>query len=113
HRMAGEFAGEETAGNQEALRLLETHDGLTVLVDQVMAVQDAQSNVAISGQVTNVKAEEGSTITLRFTLLDPEGAEIGQHDITVTAPAVDQTASFEGATAVEGEVAGWKYVVTP
>jgi tetratricopeptide (TPR) repeat protein len=115
HRMGGEFGDEAagTAGQQEALRLLEAHDALTVLIDQVMAQPDPEGNVRITGSLTNVKATEGSTVTVQFTLLDPSGASIGQQDVTVTAPAADQTVQFEATTTAEGEVAGWRYVVAP
>ena len=113
HRMAGEWGDEaaRNAGQQAALRLLEEHAALTVILDQVGAISDGEGNVTIRGTLKNVKAAEGSTVTLRFTLLDTEGATIGTHDVAVTAPAPDQTVEFESTTTSEGEVAGWKYVV--
>lgn len=116
HRMGGEWGDEaaRNAGQQAALRLLEAHGALTVHLDQVAAISDDDGNVEIRGMLKNVSLEEGSTVTLRFSLLDPEGATIGTHDVTVTAPAADQTVPFESTTTVEGEMAGWKYeVVAP
>jgi tetratricopeptide (TPR) repeat protein len=113
HRMTGDLGPEaqRDAMHQEALRLLEAHDALTVLVDGVSALPDGAGNVRIVGTLTNVKATEGSTVTLRFTIVDPSGAAIGTHDVTVTAPAADQTVPFESIAPLDGEVAGWKYVV--
>ncbi|HSJ33131.1 MAG TPA: tetratricopeptide repeat protein [Longimicrobiales bacterium] len=114
HRMGGDISGDEAkkeAGHQAALKLLEAHDALTVLVDEVSALPDAEGNVQIRGVVKNVKAAEGSTVTLKFTLLDSDGAAIGQQDVTVTVPAADMSVPFEATTTAEGEVAGWKYVI--
>jgi tetratricopeptide (TPR) repeat protein len=113
HRMSGEFGSdaEKEAGHQAALRLLESHDALTVVVDDVAALSDQEGNVTVRGVLKNVKATEGSTVTLRFTLLDTQGGEIGTEDIAVTAPAADETVPFETTTTVDGEVAGWKYEI--
>lgn len=113
HRMAGAFDGgaSANAGQQEALRLLEAHGALTVTLDQIIVQPNAEDGVTIRGMLTNVKATEGSTVTLRFTLLDLEGTEVGEQAITVTVPAAEQTVEFEGTAPTTGEVAGWKYVV--
>ena len=113
HRMAGDLGPEaqRDARHQDALRLLEAQDALAVLVEGVNAVPDMQGNVRITGTLTNVKAPEGSTVTVSFTLLDPQGASLGTQDVVVTVPAAEQTAAFEANAQVDGEVAGWKYVV--
>lgn len=113
HRMGGEFGtdAEREAGHQEALRLLEAHDALTVLVNDIMTTPDAEGNVQIRGTLTNVKATEGSTVTVRFSILGADGTAIGEQDVTVTVPAAEQTVPFEASTTVDGELAGWKYVI--
>ena len=113
-RMAGDISGDaakKEAGQQAALRLLEAHAALPVLVEEVSALPDGDGNIRIRGVVKNVKAPEGSNVMLRFTLLDSGGAAIGQQDITVAVPAADQSVPFEATTTAEGEVTGWKYVV--
>src|SRR5690606_3447885 len=114
HRMTGDLGPEaqRDAKHQEALRLLEAHDALTVTLDGVSAVQDESGGVRINGVLKNIKAPEGSTVSIRFTLLDPQGAELGTHDVTVTAPAADQAVPFESSAPIEGDLAGWKYVVS-
>ena len=115
HRMGGDVSGDaakQEAGHQAALKLLEAHDALTVLVDEISALPDADGNIQIRGVVKNMKAAEGSTVNLRFTLIDSDGAAIGQQDIAVTMPAAEMSVPFEATATVEGEVAGWKYVVS-
>lgn len=113
HRMSGDFGteAEREAGHQEALRLLEAHDKLTVRVDDIMMTPDGEGSVQIRGTLTNVKATEGSAVTLRFSLLGTDGATLSQEDVTVTAAAPDQPVPFEVTLTVEDEVAGWKYMV--
>jgi Tfp pilus assembly protein PilF len=113
HRMGGSFGDEaqREAGHQQALRLLEEHDALTVHIDDVGAQADQEGNVTIRGQLTNVKATEGSVITLRFTLLDNDGNAVGTQDIAVTVPAAEQTVLFQETATVESGISGWKYVV--
>lgn len=113
HRMWGEFgdAQQRDAGHQRALRLLESHDALTVHIDNIHTQADSEGTVVIRGLLTNVKAAEGASITLRFTLLDGEGNAVGTEDIVVTAPAAEQAVEFEATTTVDGELAGWKYVI--
>jgi tetratricopeptide (TPR) repeat protein len=111
HRMAGVFEGGASAGQQAALRLLEAHGALAVTLDQIAVQPNAENGVTIRGMLTNMKATEGSTVTLRFTLLDLEGTVVGEQAITVAAPAAEQSVAFEGAAPTTGEVAGWKYVV--
>ncbi|MBR9988334.1 MAG: tetratricopeptide repeat protein [Gemmatimonadetes bacterium] len=113
HRMSGEFgsAAQREAGHQQALRLLESHDALTVHIDNVSTQPDEEGNVVISGQLTNVKAAESSSITLRFTLLGHEGDALATQDVVVSVPATEQVVTFDATVPVEGEIAGWKYVI--
>jgi tetratricopeptide (TPR) repeat protein len=113
HRMAGELgaAADKDAAQQAALRLLEAHDALTVTIDQVSAQSAADNTITIRGVLKNVKAPAGSTVTLSFTLLDLNGAAIGQQDIAVVAPAPEQTVPFEATATVTGEAVGWRYGV--
>jgi tetratricopeptide (TPR) repeat protein len=111
HRMAGSFEGGASAGQQEALRLLEAHGALPVTLDEISVQPNAENGVTIRGMLKNMKATEGSTVTVRFTMLDLEGTVVGEQAITVTAPAPEQSVAFEGAAPTTGEVAGWKYVV--
>jgi tetratricopeptide (TPR) repeat protein len=115
HRMGAEFARgpQREAGQAAALRLLEAHDKLTVLLDEVTVVADADSTATIAGSLKNAKATAGASITLQFTLLGLDGSVVGRQDITVTAPEADQTIPFEAKAPITGEVAGWKYVVAP
>ncbi|HEX6135666.1 MAG TPA: tetratricopeptide repeat protein [Longimicrobiales bacterium] len=112
HRMSGQFdPAQREAGQAAALRLLEAHEALAVSLDQIGVVPGAEGTVTISGNLKNIKATEGSPVTIRFTLLALDGTTVGQHEVSVNAPAAEQTAQFEAQATVTGEVAGWKYVI--
>ena len=114
HRMAGEFDGgaNREAGQAEALRLLTAHDALPVLLNEINVAPEAENSAKISGSLTNAKLAEGESVKVKFTLLDIEGAVIGEQEVTVTAPAAEAATPFEATVATTGEIAGWKYVVT-
>jgi hypothetical protein len=46
-----------------------------------------------------------------MTLLALDGSTIGEQEIALTAPAVNQSAPFEAKAKMAGELAGWKYVI--
>jgi Flp pilus assembly protein TadD len=109
-RMRGLLEGDEPAGQQAALRLLEQHDALPVLVEDVQVHVDGDA-VAISGRMKNRKATAGAPVQIQFTLLGADGRTVGQETITVNAPAADADEVFRARVASEGELAGWRYTV--
>ncbi|HEX6309359.1 MAG TPA: tetratricopeptide repeat protein [Longimicrobiales bacterium] len=112
HRMSGQLdPAQRESGQAAALRLLEAHEALTVALDQIAVVPAAEGAVKISGTLKNLKAAEGTPVTIRFTLLGIDGSEVGQQDVSVNAPAAEQSAQFETQATVTGEVAGWKYTI--
>jgi tetratricopeptide (TPR) repeat protein len=112
-RMMGELQRTEPA-REEATRaayaVLERMDVLPVAVDGVAAYSDGDG-IVIEGEIRNRKAAPGSPIQLQFTLLNIEGREIGTTTISVNAPAAEETAEFSGRAQVDGELAGWRYVL--
>ena len=112
HRMMGELdPSAREASQQAALRMLEAHAAMNVALDQIAVLPEAEGTVRISGMLKNLKATEGSTVTIRFTLVDIEGNQVGEGAVTATAPAAEQTVPFESTASVTGEVAGWKYTI--
>lgn len=95
----------------KALAVLTKREELKFEVAEV-SVQTAEGEVIIKGSVKNLKAAPGSPLKLRVTVLGVDGSPIGEQEFTVTAPAADASAAFEGKAAITGEVAGWRYIVT-
>lgn len=108
-RAAATDAERDTHAAQQ-LKVLEAHAALPFVVDEVGVVQGADGPMLV-GKVTNKSATEGSSLTLRFTLLGLDGRALGEQIVTVPAPAVDAVADFEVPVTVEGQAAGWKYTV--
>lgn len=103
--------GNADALRSQALATLEAHAALPFEVSDVTVVP-GEGTVQIHGQVTNLKAEPGSTLSLRVSAIDRAGNELAGEDITVTAPAAGQSANFEATLTVPEEAAGWKYTVS-
>jgi tetratricopeptide (TPR) repeat protein len=113
HRMKGVIAGTEDAvraGQERALAQLTAREALAVHVSGV-SVRSNDGSAVVSGTVTNRTVAAGSPVVLRLTLVGVEGETVGEGEITVSAPAADEDATFEGSIPVTGEIAGWRYQV--
>lgn len=97
---------------REALSLLEQQDSLEFeLLNIQMAPGPEEGVHTIRGIIKNAHLEAEAPVTVRFILLDEDGAELSSEELNLPAPAVDQQAAFEVQVPAPGEVAGWKYVV--
>jgi tetratricopeptide (TPR) repeat protein len=94
----------------KALAVFTKRDELAFEVADVQ-VGTGENEAVVKGTVKNRKAAPGSPLKIKVTLLSAAGATIGQGEITVAAPAAEQTANFENKIPVTGEVAGWRYEV--
>ncbi|MBR9990715.1 MAG: tetratricopeptide repeat protein [Gemmatimonadetes bacterium] len=103
-------AGDADALRRDALATLEAHAAMPVEISNISVIP-GQGIVQIVGRVTNLKAAPGSPITIRFSAIDREGNELAGEDITIIAPAVDESGNFQATISVTDEAAGWKYVV--
>jgi hypothetical protein len=113
HRVTADIsttAADSASWQGKALEVLKKRDELQFEVSEIL-VGSADGEATIRGTVKNLKAAPGSAIKLRLTLVGTAGTPIGTQEITVTAPAADQSATFEGKTPITGEIAGWKYEV--
>jgi tetratricopeptide (TPR) repeat protein len=97
----------ETENRNLALRTLETADALPVQVDGI-TLANGDESVRITGTVTGAAARAGSPVRLEFTATGP-GGDLGTQTVTVTAPARDQTASFELTIPVPSPATSWRY----
>lgn len=96
----------------QASAVLERHEALPVEVLNVQVQPGAEESVTIHGEVVNWNLEPGDSVTIDFSLLGPNGAEISSESVTVNAPAVEQRTQFEVEIAAPGEIAGWEYQVS-
>jgi tetratricopeptide (TPR) repeat protein len=113
-KRAGELKGDSAAGQQGALALLTELHNLPVDVSDI-AIQpgDENTTATINGTIKNRNLAAGAPVKLKFTLLDRQGATIGEQEVTVNAPEKDQTAPFTATTQTTAQVAGWKYQIVP
>ena len=113
YRMKGVLTGTTEsvdAGQQRALAELTKREELPVYVAG-LAVMNEDGSAAVSGTITNNTVPEGTPVVLRLTLVGIEGETVGEGEITVTAPAAEAEATFEGSIPVTGDIAGWRYEV--
>ena len=102
--------GDADALRREALATLEAHAALPFEVSNITVVP-AEGTLQIHGQVTNLKAAPGTPLVFRFSAIDRDGNELAGEDVTVPAPAVDESGNFQVTLSVPDQAAGWKYAV--
>lgn len=96
---------------RQALSALEKQKALAFEVEDV-AVMASENETTIRGRIENVSAAAGTPIRLTFTILARDGSVLGTQEVTVTAPAAQESVPFELTAAVKGaDVGGWKYVI--
>lgn len=113
HRMIGEYSGDPAklkTGQDAAVRMLEAREALPVEISEIMVNSD-EGTATVKGTIKNRKLADGANTAITFTLLGIDGRVIGEQELTVPAPAKEQTAAFEGKIPVTGEIAGWKYAI--
>lgn len=112
-RMMGELGGTDQTreqGQTAAYAALERMDALNVTLDNIVVYPDG-AGLAIEGQIKNRKAAAGTPVQIQFTFLGIDGRELGTSTVTVNAPETETVAPFTGSAQVEGELAGWRYVI--
>ncbi|MGH7459427.1 MAG: hypothetical protein ACRERX_17150 [Pseudomonas sp.] len=101
---------QRTSWQNKALDVLTRRDALQFEVEQI-GIQTGEGEATVRGSVKNLKAAQGAPLKIKVTLVGIAGVAIGTQEFTITAPAAEQTAPFEGKVPTTGEVAGWKYEV--
>lgn len=96
---------------EKALAVLREQEDLPFEVSGVR-MTPGEGKVKITGNIANMKLEAGTPVKIRLTVLDKNGATVGSGEVTVQAPAAEQSAPFETEIQVSGAAAGWKYEVT-
>jgi len=111
-KLTGDFtsdAAAKTEWQNKALATLKLREELDFEVADV-TIAPGEGQTTINGTVKNLKVAANAPIKIKFTLVGIDGASVGEGEVTVNAPAAEQTAQFQGTIATTGEVAGWKYV---
>lgn len=113
YQVRGELAADAVAKASFQKRLnelLEVHQGLPVEITSI-TIGTTSGEATLRGSLRNLKLAPGAPVKVRMTLLALDSSVIGEQEIAVAAPAVDQSAPFEAKTKMAGELAGWKYVI--
>jgi tetratricopeptide (TPR) repeat protein len=104
-------APSDKAGFQKQLNdLLAVHEELPVEITSI-SIGTASGEATLRGVLRNLKLASGSPVKVHMTLLALDGSTIGEQEIALTSPAVNQSAPFEAKAKMAGELAGWKYVI--
>jgi tetratricopeptide (TPR) repeat protein len=111
-KMTGDMAdpAQKSDWQNKALAIFTRRDELQFEVSEV-SIGTSEGKATVRGTVKNRKAAAGSPLKIKMILIGTAGTPVGQLEITIAAPAADQTANFENEIAVTGEVAGWKYEI--
>lgn len=112
-RSLAELAGSDADSDRwrrSALATLEAHQALQFMVEDLRVVA-GESDVHVTGSVTNVRAEAGTPLRIRFIVVDAEGVELAAEEISVTAPEVDESARFQTTIQVPEGAIAWKYEI--
>jgi tetratricopeptide (TPR) repeat protein len=111
-RTIGELKGGTAAEewNRKVLATLERHKALPFEVIDIVA-RPERDVLEVSGRITNLTRPQNSPIRFRFSVVGVDGTELASEEVTVTAPATEESTRFTlRLTAPEG-AAGWKYRV--
>lgn len=98
-----------TEWRNRLVRVLEGIENLPIDVTNVALSQTGTGRYAITGTVENLSLNAGTPIVLRFSVLGANGQAAATQEVTVQAPAREQTATFRAEFEVTGEIAGWRY----
>ncbi|HUF49226.1 MAG TPA: tetratricopeptide repeat protein [Longimicrobiales bacterium] len=95
---------------RQALATLEAHKALPFEVSELTVVPGT-GEYQLIGRVTNLTLTAGSTIRIRFIVVNREGAELAAEEVTVTAPEKEESTRLMATLRVPDGAAAWKYVV--
>ncbi|MBI4409559.1 MAG: tetratricopeptide repeat protein, partial [Gemmatimonadetes bacterium] len=115
YRGLGDAAADVKTGDQWKLKAV----GVLTLYQEMpfevveLSLSGAEGEVALKGTLQNLKLKQGEPIKLRLSLLGATGAAVATQEVTVPAPAAEETTTFEAKAKVQEGVAGWKYEVLP
>jgi tetratricopeptide (TPR) repeat protein len=111
-RTIGDARGGAAAqeSNRKVLAILERHKALPFEVTDIMTVH-GDGSVDVNGRVTNLTLTQDTPIRFRFSIIGPDGSELAGEDVTVNAPATEESSRFTLRLAAPEGATGWKYVI--
>lgn len=109
-RRHGELRGDTAAAQQNALRVLEQLQAMSVEI-QNLVVQPGEAEATVQGKVMNRTLAAGTPVTVNITLVGKDGQPVGEAKAQVNAGEQQAAVDFEVSTPVTAQVAGWKYTV--
>lgn len=95
---------------KQALATLEAHKALPFEISELQ-VSPGEDQYQLLGRVTNLAVAAGTPIRIRFIVLNREGAEIATEEVTVNAPAKDESTRLNATLKAPEGAAAWKYVI--
>ncbi len=99
---------EKKEWQDKALAALQDQQAMKFQVTN-MQVATQDSAMQLQGTLENASLDQGTPVTLKFTMLDEGGADVGSNTVTVNAPAKTESTSFQLTVPVSRDVLGWKY----
>lgn len=96
--------------NDEALQVLTRVESLPILTDNIQ-ISAAGNATVLRGVAQGKAAATGTPVRLRFTFYSDNGQEVGTQMATISAPATDQTTTFE--VRLEQPASAYRYEVLP
>jgi tetratricopeptide (TPR) repeat protein len=93
-----------------AAEVFAENDSLALEVNDVRMDVGA-TTARVSGVLKNLKLAPADPVRMRIALLGLSGATIAESDVDVSAPPVNQGATFALDIPTKDEVAGWRYQI--
>lgn len=104
----------ETGDTEGANEVFTEYQAIGYEIEDLRLEPDPSGGAVVTGQLKNTSLEPGTAITLRFTFGGEGGTAIGNLDINVSAPAVEQFEVFRAEFVSTEMVTGYIYeVITP
>lgn len=112
-RSRAEIASDKAKSDEwrkAALATLERHEALQFDVSGIQIVPGA-GEITVMGRMLNLKAAEGTPLKIRFMLIDAQGATVAEQEVTATAAAAGEPASFTVQIPAPETAEFWKYEI--
>lgn len=100
-------------GEEEAAQ--EAYDHMQALPVEVYGLQlspRSSGGGSLSGQLSNLRSEEGATVSLRLHFLGTDGEEVGMTDVDVQVPAIDTSVPFQADFESDQVLLAYWYEIT-
>ena len=104
-------AHSELGNDEQASAIFLEFQAIGYHVDGISLQGLGEGGARITGQLVNVSAEPGQTLTLRFVFGGVGGQELGSVEVSTQVPAVEMRAVFAGDFANADFVTGYRYEV--